>query len=76
MTVAKSPVSPCFGSSNSANIIRSAVQGAMVGYAGADVSDLTVGITLRDGSEVKINILVKPKKDQTPEVCGAPVESL
>ena len=74
-TVTKTPVSPCSGSSNDADVIRGAVQGAMAGYAGADVSDLTVAITLSDGSVVNINITVRPKTDQTPEVCGAPVES-
>ena len=74
-TVARTPVSPCSSSSNDADVIRGAVQGAMAGYAGADVSDLTVAITLSDGSEVKINITVRPKNDQTPEVCGAPVEN-
>ena len=74
-TVSKTPVSPCSSSSNDADVIRGAVQGAMAGYAGADVSDLTVAITLSDGSEVNINITVRPQGDQTPEVCGAPVES-
>ena len=37
------------------DVIRGA---AMAGYAGADVSDLAVGITLSDGSEVT----VRPKK--------------
>ena len=47
----------------------------MAGYAGADVSDLIVAITMKDGSEVRINISFRSKDDQTPEVCGAPVES-
>ena len=72
-TVAKTPVSPCSRSSNDADVFRGAVQGAMAGYAGADVSDLTVGITLSDGSVVKINITVRPTNNQIPEVCGAPV---
>lgn len=44
----------------------------MAGYAGADVSDLTIGITLSDGIEVT----VRPKNDQTAEVYRAPGESL
>ena len=38
------------------DVSRGAVQGAMGGCAGADVSDLTVGVTVSDSSEVMVRL--------------------